>query len=605
MTKWIIGVLTFAFWTTASCAQTTFVERKNVRPNELLVKFKPAVSLAGVDASSPRAAAMFAAGNGSALRVIDLLPESNVAVLQVGGDTAPVAADGVETMNMNQVMTSLQESNDQIEFVQPNYVYYASQAPNDPSADQLRFVDIIGLEDAWRIRTDASDIVVAVIDTGVLHTHPDLVNNIWVNQDETEGDDDDDDGNGFTDDVHGFDFANDESDPTAALVSNAFSFFGFCLNLAGNRFEEHGTHVSGTIGASGNNDRGITGVAWNVQIMPLKFLDGPCGQGDTVDAIRAIDYAAENGAHIINCSWGGGAQGDDIDQLLRESIQFAGEEDDVLVVAAAGNEDADNDQTPSFPANFSLPNLISVGASTDADTKADFSNYGEETVDLFAPGVNIHSTIPTGSMQPAGSGFGNLSGTSMAAPIVSGVAALVRAEFPFLSANEVKQWLMSTVDEVDDLEELCVTGGRLNAATALTTPRLPDPSDLGPAGPAITALAASEQEEIKQLVTTELLFKMVLKGGMPLVKSKPAVAQKGKPVEVLIAFDREKVMDTTTVKEHCLQSFDAISEVEVVSKRSNSFRIRGESQMSLEELKAAIQLSRDVRIVQPNFQYRQ
>ena len=278
-----------------------------------------------------------------------------------------------------------------------------------------------------------------MIDSGVDWHHPDLAANIWTNPGEScpgcASDGVDNDGNGYVDDVHGWDFVNDDNDP---------------LDDHG-----HGTHVAGTIGASGSNGVGIAGVNWNVQIMPLKFI-GANGQGTADDAVRAILYATRMGAVASNNSWGG----EEFSQALEDAIADA-DAHGSLFVAAAGNSAKNTDTTPDYPSGFDLPNVLTVGATDQNDVRAWFSNYGKQSVDLAAPGTNIYSTWPGGIYRFS-------EGTSMAAPHVTGVAALAKAAFPLASAVGLKALILRTVDQNASFAGLSTTGGRLNARTAVT-----------------------------------------------------------------------------------------------------------------------------------------
>ncbi len=344
-----------------------------------------------------------------------------------------------------------------VEFVEPNYIYRASQLPNDSRLDDLwglvnqnkssGGVDIDAAA-AWGITTGDKDIVVAVIDTGVNYNHPDLKNNMWVNQAEANGQTGvDDDGNGFIDDIHGYDFANNDGDP---MDDN-----------------DHGTHCAGTIGAEGDNGIGVVGVNWKVSIMGLKFLTGT-GGGTLEDALKSIDYATQMGVDVMSNSWGGGGES----QTLREAIERA-EQAGILFVAAAGNASNNNDAQPSYPANYDVPNVISVAAISDRGDLASFSNYGKNTVHIAAPGVNVLSTTKSG-------GYKQLSGTSMATPHVSGVAALLLAKEPHLSYSDLKTRLLATSEPSAKLRNK-VSHGVLNAYNALTNtippPDANDPSN--------------------------------------------------------------------------------------------------------------------------------
>jgi len=312
--------------------------------------------------------------------------------------------------------------------------------PNDPSYSKTWGMNQIDAPSAWEQSTGSSNIVVGVIDTGVDYNHPDLQANMWVNSGEIAGNGIDDDGNGFVDDVHGYDFVNNDGDP---MDDN-----------------HHGTHVAGTIAAAGNNSIGVSGVAWNSSIMALKFLSAS-GAGYTSDAVRAINYATmmrtQYGVDIrvLNNSWGGGGYSSSLASAIEASNQA-----DILFVAAAGNNGTNNDANPQYPANYTSSNVISVAATDSNDNLASFSNYGANTVDVAAPGVGIYSTVIGGS-------YASFSGTSMAAPHVAGVAALAFALDPTLSAAAVKDAIMAGGDVISGLSGKVLTGSRLNAAATL------------------------------------------------------------------------------------------------------------------------------------------
>lgn len=343
-------------------------------------------------------------------------------------------------------------------YAEPDYRLYATAIPDDPRFTEMwdhentgqtggtsdADIDSAG---AWDVHTGSGSMVVAVIDTGVDYLHPDLGANTWVNPGEIAGDGIDNDGNGYVDDFHGYDFVNRDGDPMDD--------------------QGHGTHVAGTIGAVGNNGVGVTGINWNVQIMALKFL-GADGSGTSSDAIEAINYAVANGARLSNNSWGG----DPPSQAMYDAIALAREAGHVFV-AAAGNGDwlgigIDNDATPFYPSGYELDNIVSVAATDHNDHLATFSNYGATTVDLAAPGVNILSTT-------RGGGYGLNSGTSMAAPHVAGVLALVWDAHPDWTYDQVIAQVLNTVDPLPNLQGLVATGGRLNAAAALDNPQPPPP----------------------------------------------------------------------------------------------------------------------------------
>jgi len=245
--------------------------------------------------------------------------------------------------------------------------------------------DICATE-AWDYETGSSSIVIAVIDSGVAYDHPDLNANTWTNGDETPGNGTDDDDNGYIDDVHGWDFVNEDNNPS-----------DYSRDLYG---DGHGTHVAGIIAAQGNNGAGISGVMQNASIMPLQIFDlfqaGSFLEGiiQAINIILAIEYAADNGAKVINCSFGGSGYS----QFQYDAIEYANQKG-VLIVAAAGNETNNNDTNPTYPAGYNLPNIISVAATEEVDELASYSNYGVLSVDVAAPGgsaavPNIYSTTP-------------------------------------------------------------------------------------------------------------------------------------------------------------------------------------------------------------------
>jgi subtilisin family serine protease len=289
--------------------------------------------------------------------------------------------------------------------------------------------------------------VVAVIDTGVNYNEPDLVKNIYVNEAELNGQPGvDDDGNGFIDDVHGWDFAAKDNDP---------------MDVYG-----HGTHVSGTIGASANDGVGITGVAWNVRILPVRFL-GDDGGGSLADAVSSIDYATLMKVNIMSNSWGGGG----FSQALMDSITHA-KDAGILFVAAAGNSGTNLDNSPEYPASYQVDNVISVAAIDATGRLANFSNYGRNSVHLAAPGVGIVSHTMNG--------LESWDGTSMACPHVSGVAALLLSQDPTQSYATIKQRLINSVRPLAGLRNRVITGGMVNAYYALSNQTAPidanDPS---------------------------------------------------------------------------------------------------------------------------------
>ena len=337
-----------------------------------------------------------------------------------------------------------------VEWAEPHYYRYTQDTtPNDPNYGDQWHLPVIGAPRAWDDTVGSRDVVIAVIDTGVDWGHPDLSANIWQNVDESE-DGTDTDGNGFVDDIRGWDFVD---------VPAGEGYEGEDSNEPDNDpndFHGHGTHVSGIIGAVGNNNLGVSGVCWDVQIMPLRAgytnSDG-YGVLESQAIADALSYAADNGAHIVNMSFGG----TDISEVEREAIDYcvaAG----VVLIAASGNSSTDE---PHFPAR--LDGVLSVAAITNLKLRADFSNYGI-WIDIAAPGHSINSTT-------IGGGYGMMSGTSMACPVVAGVAGLIKAKNPGWDADQIKLQLKVSASALNlynpDFVNL-LGAGQVRADTALT-----------------------------------------------------------------------------------------------------------------------------------------
>lgn len=332
---------------------------------------------------------------------------------------------------------------------------YGQDAPS--GTEGVPGADIQALE-AWKINTGSKKVIVAVIDTGIDYTHPDLKDNIWINAPEKNGTPGvDDDGNGYVDDVYGWDFVSGVRDKP---------YYDQLGDPDPMDDHGHGTHVAGTIGAVGNNTFGVTGINWHVSIMALKFLDKE-GSGNSFDQYRALKYMIKMGVDIANASYGGGAPSKLVENTLRE----AGEKG-LLFVAAAGNERANNDENPSYPSSYPIETLISVAATDNRDQLAGFSNYGFQSVHLAAPGVGILSTYPVALALTEGAEdpYKVFSGTSMASPHVAGAAALVLAGNPDLKRNpkEIKRRLLNAVEWMPNLASRVISGGRLNLPRALT-----------------------------------------------------------------------------------------------------------------------------------------
>lgn len=313
-----------------------------------------------------------------------------------------------------------------VAYVEPNYILRpVATVPDDPHYGDLWGMERIRAPEAWDITQGSQEMVVGIIDTGIYTAHQDLQANIAPGS---------------------YDFANDIPDQQDN--------------------HGHGTHVSGTIGAVGNNALGVAGVNWQVKMIALKFLDP---YGSTADAIEAVEYAATNTAlkiKITNNSWGGGGYS----QGLYDAIKKAGEVYGQLFIAAAGNDGEDNDAYPHYPSSYDLPNLIAVAAIDSAGELADFSNYGLESVDLAAPGVDILSTVPGGG----GDALDSYSGTSMACPHVAGAAALLWSLNPDYPYTVIRDALLTSVAPNANLDGKVVTGGELDlyAAVAALGPQV-------------------------------------------------------------------------------------------------------------------------------------
>jgi len=290
----------------------------------------------------------------------------------------------------------------------------------------------IDILDAWRITKGSPSVVIGVLDTGIDYKHKDLRENIYVNKSEKANNKKDDDNNGYVDDVNGWDFGNDDNsvfdDPNV---------------------DEHGTHVAGIIAAESSNGVGISGVAPNVKILPLKFInfDG----GYVSDAIEGIEYAKKMGVTIINCSWGLYED----NEALKDAMKTA----NILFVCSAGNDMSDVSELPNYPACYDLPNIISVAAVNNQGDLSFFSNYGKR-IDVAAPGESIISTFPDNKYEYE-------DGTSMAAPFATGVAALLQSKRPNLTPYQIKQIIRKNVKKSKNLQSYVNSGGMVDAYSVL------------------------------------------------------------------------------------------------------------------------------------------
>jgi subtilisin family serine protease len=398
------------------------IEAKTV-PGEILVKLRASASASDLDQVNADADA------------------------DVSEDLVEVAGGRIHKLHVRgNVQVALQKisSNGAVEYAHPNYIYEAITIPNDTRFGELwgmlntgqTIRGVVGTagadikaEPAWSVTTGSRNVVVGVVDTGIDYTHPDLSPNVWNNPGGIGG---------CAAGTHGYNAILRSCDP----LDDHY----------------HGTHVSGTIGAVGNNSLGVVGVNWNASIMGLKFLNAQ-GSGTTANAILAIDFAvnakiAGINVRVLSNSWGGGP----FNQALLDEINKANT-NDILFVAAAGNSSANNDVTPNYPSNYNAPNVVAVAATDNRDQLASFSNYGATTVHLGGPGVDILSTMP-------GSIYDYLSGTSMATPHVSGAAALILST-QALNTAQLKSAILNNVDPIPALSGRTTTGGRLNVCKAI------------------------------------------------------------------------------------------------------------------------------------------
>lgn len=456
----VIAVLGLAVLSTSAVAKSLQSLEAPFIPGEVLVKVKPGHM-------------------GKFLAKKSLLgAEVKKEMRLIAGDYLLLKTNNKSTLGLLNDLNSLSE----VSFAEPNYIYKAIKtsatvesmllgtvkenqsalAPNDSLYGKLWGLQNTGAnepdrnggysktpgvsgadvdaERAWTLTKGDKKVVVAVIDTGIDYNHPDLKNNMWVNEKEIPGNGIDDDNNGYIDDVYGWNAHGNNGNP-----------------MDGN---DHGTHCAGTIGAEHNNGFGVAGVMADVSLMAVKFL-GDDGSGSLADAVEAIDYATKMNVDVMSNSWGGGG----FSQALEDSIRAA-KNKGIVFVAAAGNDSSNNDSRPSYPATYQVENVISVASHTAQDTLSSFSNFGKRTVHVAAPGTNILSTTPRGEYKV-------FSGTSMATPHVSGIVGLFIAQEGRMDVAELRSRLMATTVPTSAYRKTTVSGGRASAYNFLTDTRIP------------------------------------------------------------------------------------------------------------------------------------
>jgi subtilisin family serine protease/subtilisin-like proprotein convertase family protein len=384
----------------------------------------------------------------------------HLADLIPGTESRPLGRFGVYLMKLPQGRSvpsaiGLLQGQPGIRYAEPDWIGEWSAVPNDPDYNRMWAMSNTGqtvngvtgipgadvsAESAWDISTGSTNVIAAIVDSGTDYNHPDLARNMWVNAGEIAGNGVDDDSNGYVDDVRGFDFADGDSDP--------MDFIG------------HGTHVTGTVGAVGDNSDGTVGVNWNVSLMACK-IGGDFGGPVVSAAIEAIDYAVAMGAVVSNHSYSVPRT-----QAMDDAITAARSAGHI-VVCAAGNSSFNNDFFPQYPASFRQDNIISVAATDQFDDLAGFSNFGVSSVDIGAPGVNIWSTTPQGGSFFYQPNYDFSDGTSMASPMVTGAVALLRSVAPGLSYDEIIDAIYDGADPTASLSGRVSSGSRLNISGAL------------------------------------------------------------------------------------------------------------------------------------------
>jgi len=419
----------------------------NFVPNQVLIKFKTG----GAEGARASASALSLI-NGEVVETISTNAMKSASAKRGGNEgSLLLVTSRLGTMRAIELLRGSAE----IEYAEPNWIYNHYDVSNDTYFTNESLWGMYGdasspanrygsqAAEAWAAgKTGSSAVYIGIIDEGYMYTHEDLAGNAGTNPGESANGLDDD-GNGYVDDVYGWDFDG----------NNSSVFDGTT--------DDHGTHVAGTIGGVGGNGKGVAGVVWNVKLLSAKFL-GRRG-GTTANAIKAVDYFTDlktrHGLNLVatNNSWGGGG----FSQGLKDAIDRAGAAD-ILFIAAAGNSGTNNDTSPSYPSSYTSENIIAVASITSTGSISSFSQYGATSVDLGAPGSGIWSTVPKSSKGVVISGYASYSGTSMATPHVTGAAALYASTHPGSTAATIKAAILGSATATASLAGKCVTGGRLN-----------------------------------------------------------------------------------------------------------------------------------------------
>ena len=418
-----------------SNADPVLTSQQQSGPTEVFVRFKAGVSADRIESITER--------------LHDIIEDQTEAV---SGLDLIQDEDGKNAETVIAEYSALPE----VEYVEKIYRIQADETgdsfgpvvPNDPRFHEQWALANVGQDGgtqgadisalgAWATTTGSDKVVVAVLDSGVDYTHPDLEHNIWKRPENIK--EYRDKNLGEIDDIHGYNALDNDGDP---MDQNG-----------------HGTHCAGIIGAEGGNNEGITGVNWTVQIMPLKFMDAS-GSGTTKDAIEAINYVIDRrkagvNVRVISASWGSTQRSQALEDVIKKAYEAG-----ILFVAASGNSSVDTDRSPHYPSSYKVGNVVSVAALDRNDNLTSFSNYGLKSVHIGAPGKDILSTYLNHE-------FKESSGTSMATPVVAGVAALVLSKNPQMSVDELRKHLLESVDKLPALKTKVVSGGRINAAKAV------------------------------------------------------------------------------------------------------------------------------------------